>query len=382
MPRRRGRGQGVKGSGDDDDDGSDKPPQPKPSARCRNTPGIKLLRQYFAAALRLYDYISFPTVSGIDDTNVVFAQVLGVERKQILVKTWDGDEELKEDALFKVDLQVLEKCSPRLADPDAIKTPDAECDVFVFAEPCTVDFLSVLGTDMDTRHEVRRWEAKLSDIEACTCLHSATILRPEMDVMSAKTPALSLMDELEKRGYTATASLVLHQGKGKRSPKTYDSRQAASKRWYYRCLLVHAELCRAKCGSFRSDRSAAWFELLFRTRKPLPDGMSAKDCRVEMAKLDGDADAEVPLDDKSVGAGACLPTQADTDHGGSSVDSEIAGDDEMLNEPLLVPPPSQPRAADPHRKRKITEVAGDAADETVFPDTIEGCRGQISSRQE
>lgn len=275
----------------------------------------KLMRQWLAAALRPYDYISFPAGDVGGEQELMFVQVLAVNPKNVVAKAFDPQAREAEQFLFNIDVQVVEAWAPKFADPTI---EGANYDVFVFADPTHIDVLGLLGTDPNSRKSMLRWQASQSDVDGCTLLSHAVPLKPMMSLNDSKAPALALLDELEHLGYTKQDRTLHHHA---HSALEYDNRKAFSRRMYYKCLLCHRELLLHGAGDFRSDRPAAWFELLLRTKRLVPADWNAKRCKMELVKH-GDLGALASLQ-QEVRAPVPRPRPADR---AASDDSEVAGD--------------------------------------------------------
>ena len=329
---------------DDDDagDGGDAGDGPPPDRRAvHDTTSAKLLRQWLAAALQSYDYISVSAVGEDGGALLVFAQILAVAPRNLFVKAWCAEEQDTEQGLFNVDATVFEAWSPKFKDP---AVAGASFDVFPFAEPSTIDILGLVGADIGSRHSFFRWKSRLSYVEGCTCLYAAEPLKPLMSLMHGKIPVLCLLDELEFLGYTKQSSIMHHSSE---SALILDERHSFSKRMYFKCVLCHDALIRAAAGEFHSNHSAKWFELLLRTKKPVPADDNAKTCQRKLAMLAGDLGALALLD----GQAARAPVMADLPRAalldvvpraalldvvpGSASDEEVAGDVAMIDVPLV-----------------------------------------------
>jgi len=79
------------------------------------------MRQYLFACLVLHSFISVPARAEEGDGFHQFFQVLGIEDKGRLVKTYDDIDDMPETGLLMVSLQPLERWNPSLSADDAVR---------------------------------------------------------------------------------------------------------------------------------------------------------------------------------------------------------------------------------------------------------------------
>jgi len=168
---------------------------------------VHLTRQWLTQAVQEYDYISVPILAEEGSRFMFVFQILGVNKKFIGVKVLPLEEPVQEELLFEVMSQSMSRWCPLAADEEVVP---ATMDVFAYADPSSVDILTVTGLRPETRHELIRWQVRQSDVEGCSELYNPEPVNVNMELSSASCPALCILDELARRGFVAHMGLVVH----------------------------------------------------------------------------------------------------------------------------------------------------------------------------
>ena len=71
----------------------------------------------------------------------------------------------------------------------------AEYEVFLVADPCHLDILTVTGKSLQCRHHIKQWTPDLADVEDCIPLTDGRPLVVKEWLGSSKVPVLCLLDE-------------------------------------------------------------------------------------------------------------------------------------------------------------------------------------------
>lgn len=295
--------------------------------RRRRTDDVLLLRQWFAELLKPYDYMSVLSRDHQGEQTIEVFQLLGLERKNIIVRPFIAAEEAAElQGLYVVPLQKLEvwggggRSSLR---PDML----SHIDTFVFEGPTKMDIIATIGGGLDKRRGIFVWKARTSDVEGCVELFDRELLADRVvDPMSPRAPVLSLLDALSQQAYVGVDALVVH-GPGVRQ---YDRRRLPSRRAYLQCVLRMDDLIARGVSQFSSVGSASFFEALLRSKKAVRPGLPAADYKRLLAIERGDDDALADLDARpkpplpAPPAARRRPAPPIVD-GGDSSDSSIVG---------------------------------------------------------
>lgn len=254
---------------------------------------VKLLRQWLAANLRPYDYMTVE-LQGEDGGRQSFAfQLLDLERKSIIVRPFiSTDDEAEMSGLYTVMLQPLEVWGGRAG---ATRQMGATTmDVFVLQDPCKADIVGACGTTMQSRSSITVWQTRNSDVDGCCELYGPErILDRPVDLMGAQVPVLSLLDALGGKGFKAVEETVEH----KMGVLAYDCRRVTGRRSYLQCVLHMGRLAAKGVHSFRSNGTMAFFSALLHCKSPVRPGLSAQAYKRLLAAEQGDEDALAALAD-------------------------------------------------------------------------------------
>lgn len=291
---------------------------------------VRLMRQWLAAALQPFSYISVPTIGEEGWLHHQFFQILSLECRTLHVKTFVPEGEDEGEGLFVVRAQALERWRAPLGGPD--EGPGLEAEVFIYVEPCSVDILTICGGSRASRRHWTIWQSQKSDLLGCVALHSPEPMAPRLPLKHPSTPALTLVDALVAQGFEGVSTKVVHNAT---SPMTFDNRGLSGKRPYLKCLLALPELLQAGVVEVHSGMTAAYYELVLHSKGPVSEKMPATKLRQLLAAAKGDivevalldAPAKAPL---SVVPMLPLPPPPVGRSAGSAGDSgsSIAGDDE------------------------------------------------------
>lgn len=256
--------------------------------RPRRTTDVTLLRQWYHATLRPYEYITFRVVGEEGGHSWQAGQVLDLERRNLIVKPFvDAEEEAELAGLYTISLQPLEVW--RLSSEEA---PGDSLDTFVLQEPAKVDILSACGVSVDSRQHVYVWETRISDVEGCTELHNKLPLASRVvDLLSKQAPVLSLVDALESQGFQGVDEVVYHM----EGVLVFDCRRLAGRRSYLQCVLYMKKLAAKGTLDFHSVGSAAYFDALLRAKGAVRPGLPAVEYKRLLALDEGDEVALVAL---------------------------------------------------------------------------------------
>ena len=95
------------------------------------------------------------------------------------------------------------------------------------------------------------------------------------------TPVLCLLDVLSHRGSIPVRGIVQHSSA---EVLRYGARNAARRAWYFRCLIELSDFL-AKDLPFKSNRSNAYYDLLYRARQFVNPEVPAKQLAIEANAL-------------------------------------------------------------------------------------------------
>lgn len=290
--------------------------------------GVILMRQFFAATLQRYEYLSVPIVSETGHLGLYVFQILDLERRNLIVRPFIGPEEEAElDGLYTISLQPLQRW--RQAQTDDAREIES-MDTFVYLDPVKADIVTACGSKPELCKHIFVWRSSLSDVEGCVHLDNKQCLadRP-MDLMSRQVPVLTLLDKLRERGFAGVPRLVSHA----RGCLLFDSRRISGKRAYLQCVLHMEALGNKGVAEFRSIGPQSYFEALLRGKGAVQSGLPALEYKKLLAEEDGDQCALASLEMKQTKrqrrAQVAAPAQppqpvADDDSGDHS---SIAGGD-------------------------------------------------------
>lgn len=303
---------------------------------------VQILRQWFAAALTKFMYLSTPV--GEEPDKVHVWQVLELENRSIQVPVFQTESEAAEGkGLYMVLVQRMSVCED-LEQP-AAGGERTEITCYPLEEPRKVDILTAVGVQNRDRWLCRSWAVSVSDIPGCQRLHTPSRLQVPMPLTSPTVPVLSLLDELYSRGFRGRQGCCHHDAE---SPSFYDARAPLGKRMYYMCVLSLPELLGKGVQSFESGAPPAYYELLLRGSTTVQPGQSAKAYRALLSK--GVEDGSLPPE-PIVRYKASGPEPPPPPIGDIASDSDVAGDEDVALE--LAPPPPTPPA--------IEDAPGDGA---------------------
>ena len=264
---------------------------------------IVLIRQFLAAALRRYEYITLPVVGEEGDVEHQPFQLLDFERRNLIVRAFVADDEQVPMA-YAATLQPMNKWMARYARDEQADL--VSMDVFSLADPVKADVIAAFGSRREGVKQVMTWTARMSDVDGCVELTEPVSLadRP-MDLMSLQCPVLALLDKLSSLAWTGYSDGFVHDVESE--DHKFDVRAPASRRSYFQCL-VHLDSLKEKgVQSFSSSGTAAFFNTLLRSKGPVRVGLSADDYRRILAVEAGDTLRAAALDRK-IAARAIRPS--------------------------------------------------------------------------
>ena len=190
----------------------------------------KLLAQWFQATLQVHDYISLPVQAEEGPSMPMFCQVLDKQPKLLLVSTWET--RTKPDELYTIVVQCFERWAPLTHELEDLRETE---EVYVYAEPCSIDLLAVCGVQTNVRDHIYTWTPVASDVAGCISLTGPQVMKCQVQLSSPKVPVLCLLDALNGLGYVSVNQKMEHT---KRAPLQYDGRKPLSKRFYFQCVLA------------------------------------------------------------------------------------------------------------------------------------------------
>ena len=258
----------------------------------RGSQAVRLMREFLAATLRPLTYFTIEMEGDSGEATLQPFQLLSLEKKNILVETWDTVATAAEHAsldlttgLFNVTVQ-----SYTVSLPDCTHEvrPDAQrMDCFVVEDPSTVDVLTLMGMltndSIDNRGKIRVWEAATSTLESCVGFCSPHELLSNAPMLSPGVPTLCVLDELKKMGYKGVEQCVWHIPG--RTIKKFDVRNAASKKFYFQCVL-HQKALLKTAKAFHSEGHQTFYRWLLKDPAGAVQRLSAAECKRKMRSLE------------------------------------------------------------------------------------------------
>lgn len=220
---------------------------------------------------------------GADVDDIRFFQVLELETRNILVKTFKDS--IAMPMLYKLTVQAMERWCPNLSG-----VVESSVDSFFHGDPTIVDLLSLTGAATDPRLSIHIWTVGQSDVDGCFELSDAKQLHPDMALDNPEVPTLCLMDELGRQGFLSEARRLVHSVD---SPLVFDNRNAPGKANYFRCLLSLGDLLARGVVSFSSDMHQPYYTLLLRNPAAAILGLSAAKYK-ELLAIETGAPAVLP----------------------------------------------------------------------------------------
>ena len=306
-----------------------------------STEVLRLLREYLSQALDVYCYFTM-TVAVDDEIELRCFQLLAWGGRDIVVRSLGGASAVEENMLH-VHVQPLELWPGNVCVNGMLP---AAVEAFPVEDPYTMDFMALLPRHIDSRSDIRTWTPGRSDVEGCIALTNPEIPRPRLLLNDPKLCVLSLVDELESRGWHKGPALVIHVPGG---PRIFDGRCLASKKMYLRCVLSLDTIFQAGIDAVRSDRPQAWYALLLRSPKDCNEHLSARACKHLLQER---PDISLLTDNRL----ACAPRV----HSGAGDEvGSIAGDDGVL--PVAAAVSEHELECDDTRAADVSEHADDGA---------------------
>lgn len=248
-----------------------------------------MLRQWFGALLRRFDYMTIKVVGEGGGYSHQPFQLLDLERRSLIVRPFvDLDDAAQLEGLYSVSIQALE-----VWNPSGSAELGSTLDTFVFHDPSKVDIITACGCSLNARQDIHVWEPRGSDVDGCVELHNCQRLTSRrVDPLGAQAPVLSILDALSERGLAGVDEAVLHEPGCAR----FDQRHAISRRAYLQCVLRTDELAAKGIKQFRSVGSNAYFLALLHGKGDVRPGLSAKEYRKMLAEDRGDELALAAID--------------------------------------------------------------------------------------
>ena len=340
---------------------------------------VDLMRGFLASSLEVNTYYTVlqDAESAGESRTFRAVQVLELETKPVLVKTFSDDVATTDTRLYEVSVQALEIWNPPQVLDDRIPP---ELETFILDDPSLIDILALAGDKITDRSRWHRWETRESDIEGCMTLHSPTLVAPRGKLDGGTIPVLSLLDTLDEMEYEGVKKKVHHKDLVQ---MTYDCRKLAGARRYLQCVVSLPELLPTGI-TFASRLSQAFYELLLRAKELPTLGLPAKEYKRLLAELDGDHITLAALDRKPT---AKKPRMAEAPQVDADEMNDIYFDDEV-KKPSEVEGDTLSEAAgksmDDHDNESnsksssssstSSEVVGDSVEKAVdtFPEDILG----------
>lgn len=316
------------------------------------------------------------------DGNLLFCQILAIELKVTTVQLCSP--QAGEEAWLTVSLQALEPMLPTGTHLDHAALANLEIDVFIFSDdlPHELDWGKCAPKD---RQDMMQWMSKPSSVGGCiSCLHQPQPLRPPVhwDLMHGRMPTLSLLDALRDGGWVGEARIASHNMDAQ---LVFDNRNPLTKKSYFKCLLVRADLFAAGIVEFRSGQPKTFYDYILRYRKLPPDGKSMRALRKELDSDDMVPDAfsapiavvavPVPVHDDDIAIDEPIPVPIPLplpDRAPSPVPSPPSPDPA----PIAAPLPPEPDVAPDDEEGEAHGAAGHALvrDDVEWPHILEGCK--------
>ena len=153
----------------------------------RNSATVTLLREFYAATLERYSFISFPVIGEEGLSETYACQLLDTERRNVVVRPFTTvDEDIELTGLYSVSMQPLSQWGGvrAVAGTNSI-------DVFLMDDPAKADLITACGVCVDARHHVKVWKTRRSDVEGCTEMYEPIPLTDVLvDLMGKSAPVL------------------------------------------------------------------------------------------------------------------------------------------------------------------------------------------------
>lgn len=261
------------------------------------------MRQWLAVVLQRHMFLSLPSMNDDGCAEDQVFQVLALESRSVIVTTFTDEDDIPERGLYTISAQAYERWRP--GGPEMSIAPDACEEVFAIEDPTLIDLLDLVG-GATARGRWLRWEPQQSDVGGCVSLVAPKPVRPKAPLSSPTTPALCLMDALERNGFVGVERKVVHASVDQME---YDCRHVVSKRAYLQCVLAFGELQVAGVGPFPGGQPNAFYALLLRERKPVPLALGAAEYTKRLSLASGDLPELAALENAIVGAVARAPLQ-------------------------------------------------------------------------
>lgn len=256
-----------------------------------------LLREFLAQALRRYSYITVGDVATTPIEELSAYQILELECRNVLVPTFDQKSEVV--SLYKVLVQPLTLWATSWTPPGTEPT----INFYMLEDPVKIDVLQLCGGVDDGRTMLRQWTLTESDVGNCYALVAPQELMVDLKLSSLNIPTLCLMDALHLQGFVGVGRLVIHSIG---CDNEYDQRKIQSKKAYLQCVLGMARICAAGVDSFRSTHTKAFFQLLLRDPANADAKLTARQCQLRVALLDGVTASYAILDAMPVASSSVL----------------------------------------------------------------------------
>lgn len=332
----------------------------------RNSEEARLARQFLAACLAPNSFVSVPVQNEEGDRVAQFFQVLAVESRAIVIKTFMAPEDADpSEALFLVSVQPLERWRP---DESMLTSDSPPQEVFTYHDPCTVDILQVCG-GLANREAWVLWQAQQSDVDGCLMLHSPMRLAPDLPLGAEDVPVLCLLDALHEQGFVGVGRKVLHTAP---EGRLFDNRKLSSKRKYLQCVIARDGLLPA-VGDFPSTEPASFYEALMLLKRPIKPGLGDAMYKKMIAGATGSAsDADAALLDRAHSF-APLPAGSAQEEKRAALNDMIVGGDSEDDAPIAEAAPA-PAAICDGDASIVGDSGGEEAPEggDMFPDKVLG----------
>lgn len=286
-----------------------------------NKQSLSLMREYLLASLCPGMYVSMPSADTSDDHDpYLFAQVLAVEQKVTTAQTCIPKSENPDACFLSVSMQQFERMLQFGQDPAFLD----EAHLFVFQDEVPIDIQWAACVPGD-RCKFLQWDhLGESSNDGCFVIGNPRTLQPHFDLMDNAVPTLMLLDSLGDRGWEGRQQITTHNDE---SPLVYDCRKPLSKRTYFQCLVVSAQLFEAGV-QFKSGRPSTYYAYVLKFRRVPAIDQSMACLRKAIQHADGISDVDWPPVSAPV---APRPPIAD--------DDEIAWDEPMPEPTAARPAP-------------------------------------------
>lgn len=286
--------------------------------------------------------------------------------------------------------------------------PTAEqVDVYAL-EDASIKEMAALAPWPILRHDLRRWQARVSDTFGCVELHSACPATPTMPLTDRQCPELLCLEELRRLGWN----------KGKRHGASHIPEQdpvglkfeyaaGSSHKFYLQCLLSLAELAGRGLTALHVGQLQSYYLSVLaapdvsvvlpgRPRKEYLQFLESVEAGEPCFPTVGDAAGDVPLPAPAVEAVAPAPLpqalalDGRADGAGSDAEDDIVADDANAPAVLLQQQPDGPAipndagsssssssssstASSQGSESSSSDIVADVAAESEFPTVVEGC---------